>query len=289
MIFAHYRCPEATMVTDEHLLIPSILCRPIMPREQVDISYLPRELVDMILEHLGGDTSALQQSSLVCSQWLETCQKLLFKEFSVSGHTGLRGYRSFYQCIPSSPRWANYIRTLHLRDYSQLSSDWHRRVPVPWMSPCKLRGILSHLPNIRILTLNQSALTADNAEEKGPLSTTTFTLEEVRLSGVYFQGSSGGDLQASGQRGFLNFLTSFSEISKLYLEKVDFRIEWDRLVHVHPHSLHVRYLHIEQCDNPMVAATVRMAVDRSTTQFSCQSIQCETATSNQQVLEHMPM
>lgn len=77
-------------------------------------TFLYNELVDMVIDHLHDDKSALTSCSLVSRSWVYSSQFHLFENMHLPSVTTDDGVEAFMRLVDSCPRIGYYVRTLRV-------------------------------------------------------------------------------------------------------------------------------------------------------------------------------
>lgn len=184
---------------------------------------IPRELIDLIFDHLDKDIATLGSSSLVCHSWSTSARERLFRKIILVGSRySRRGIESFRDFISSE----------------DTSSVIHRIEELTVIAPCPygryihtivpmevLDLVLSQLPSLRVLSLDHVLLMPSKHDLLGwscPRSLKELKLVVMTIRPTDPQISS-HDLQHSSTAiasSFDQLLNLFSSINHLLLHGI---------------------------------------------------------------------
>ncbi len=162
---------------------------------------LPGELIDIIMDYLQGEISALCASALVCRAWLPSSRRHMFKVFTIKRRSdhGRAYYNSRITFLTSTPDFTCHIRSLHI--------SFHR------INLVRLHKVFDELPLLRSLVLSELDITnygSDYREHEPDPKTMRFhALEELQISSC--------NIIRRNIPFLFRFLASFDSISRLQL------------------------------------------------------------------------
>ncbi|KAF8997656.1 hypothetical protein BDZ89DRAFT_1148441 [Hymenopellis radicata] len=104
-------------------------------------TFLPPELVDMIIQHLFGYKYALRSCALVSRTWSGFAQRALFRDAQMKLYPYKKMVRLLDDLI-SVPHLQTLIRGLTIRPHRRVDD-----IPIPTYMTC-LASVLSRLPNL---------------------------------------------------------------------------------------------------------------------------------------------
>ncbi|KAL4242493.1 hypothetical protein ABKN59_011846 [Abortiporus biennis] len=130
---------------------------------------LPIELTDNIIEYIKGDTNALLACRMLSEGWMASADRYLFRQFTVLGNEAAPpGLLGFLILLRDSPRVGFHIQSLTITENNS-DNRWSLR---PCISALILQFVLSHLPNLKSLTLDSCRVIYPNND----------SLDDVNLS-----------------------------------------------------------------------------------------------------------
>ncbi|KAF8997140.1 hypothetical protein BDZ89DRAFT_1052134 [Hymenopellis radicata] len=106
-------------------------------------SFLPPELVDMIIQHLSGDKYALRSCALVSRNWSGFGQRALFRDAHWVDLSSYQKMAKLLDDLISVPHLQTLVRGLKIYPYCYEVD----RIPLPAYMSC-LASVLSLLPNL---------------------------------------------------------------------------------------------------------------------------------------------
>ncbi|KAI0755834.1 hypothetical protein C8Q74DRAFT_325287 [Fomes fomentarius] len=162
---------------------------------------LPGELIDIIMDYLQEEMSALYASALVCRAWLPSSRGHMFKVFKIKRPStyGRAYYNGRITFLISTPDVACHVRSLHI--------SFHR------IDLARLHKVFEELPLLRSLVLSELDITnygSDYREHEPDPKTMRFhALEELQITSC--------NIIHQNFPFLFRFLASFDSISRLQL------------------------------------------------------------------------
>lgn len=108
---------------------------------------VPQELVDLIIDNLHDETTALKHCSLVCKSWLPTSRKYIFERLYFDCLYRTQNLEPSYNFFSESPHLIPYIRVL------KISGDSYGLLPAAQLLPA-FSDLLTHLTQVELCGLN---------------------------------------------------------------------------------------------------------------------------------------
>ncbi|KAI0784633.1 hypothetical protein C8Q75DRAFT_809813 [Abortiporus biennis] len=194
--------------------------------------HLPQEIIDIIIDHIHLDTTALLTCSVTCRSWLPTARFHLFRQIRLK--LGVQGrYRtksdreegdddeaidardgilhSFAQYLTSTPSTAIYIRTLRIEDNKSFNHTSENRESFI-LYPLMLGTIMEKLPSLEALYLRGVLLDATESISTSPLFR-FFSLKFLHIHGVSIIES--GDFDKPLGHSLLYILDLFHRVESI--------------------------------------------------------------------------
>lgn len=171
------------------------------------ISGLPQELLDVIIDHLYDDNTALRRCTLVSRSWLQASRYHLYRTLRISDEYWHHNFVAFDNFLrnDASPGFCAEVRSLTMRG-DEGSYDFPQRT---LLSRDLLMSILGRLPHLSVLIICDIRL----QEAQLPSLSPRFSLEKLVLSSV---GSS-----RDSPRNIVQLLSMFTDIGTLHANFVD--------------------------------------------------------------------
>lgn len=113
----------------------------------LDLSRLPQDICDAVIEHLYADTHALRACAATSRAWRHTSQRLLFASISLADAASAN---ALLDLLDTSPYLAPFVRRLRI-DAGQGYLD---RAP-PWVTPALSGALVEQLSELENLTVEQ--------------------------------------------------------------------------------------------------------------------------------------
>lgn len=163
---------------------------------------LPRKLIDIIMDYLQDEISALYASALVCRAWLPSSRRHMFKVFEIKRPTtyGRAYYNGRITFLASTPGVACHVRSLHI--------SFHR------INLVRLHKVLEELPLLHSLVLSDLCITNYGSDyrdhEPDPETMRFHALEELQILSC--------NVIRRKIPFLFRFLASFDSISRLQLK-----------------------------------------------------------------------
>lgn len=129
---------------------------------------LPQEIMDTIMECLGGNPEALRCYSIVCRSWHAATTRVLFRHLVI--HT--RNIEALDDIFYGSPHLVRHIRhlTFQLLPYTQ-------RIEIS-----RIRGVLHAVPGLQSVTLRLHSSNLSHSDSLGGEDTPSLTLRRLEIT-----------------------------------------------------------------------------------------------------------
>ncbi|TCD67284.1 hypothetical protein EIP91_000306 [Steccherinum ochraceum] len=126
-------------------------------------SYLARELVDFIIEHLRDDKASLSVCTLLSRYWHVSARPALFKKITLRCKDRTRNTTAFLRFFDAHAQYAHWVRELDVlaNDGITVGTNIRPSTHAGIITVSELSNILSTLPDIRKLKLSSAYLLHD--------------------------------------------------------------------------------------------------------------------------------